>query len=643
MADKQFIELLTKVLEGDELSWEKWCCMTTISQKNAQSIVFATNKRLQEEPEHPHALALRGWMHEKGVGGEKDNESAIECYEEAIRHGSIAALTFRASLHQEDAEETGYSAAIALLVRAIDQGSVRAMSLRTVMHAKGLGCKKDLLAANGLLKRAVDLGSSYAQGQLTEFRDTLSKSKNLDDILALFLIHLEEKNFGESKRIYYANSKKIYPLLCKEINNRLNELLSLDEVKIQHTRALIKFLLDIAPDDVQFNYCCFRMYLLRGEGALAISLYKSRLKGESCITGEDLCELGDAQLADLNPAELEKTTDSLIDTACEYYYQAYQKGDNNSLVLLTKNLRAEALKRGEPAPNSFQDENEATKKEDSALIARFIFKVKKATWLNDEMFANFLINYKESIIDLVNNKMLPFEELPKIGNAGKATKKVLFEHYCLEFWDSYYDSHLDVVLGYLTNLDDDGLILGFIDQLNQTQQNSLFNFLISGTEKNELLQKKIKDYEQAEKALYYLVIQALRIWPAVLFGVYNSISWDVDPGLSIVLGFPMLILVVVEILALTALISLVMVGLGLVPAIIGLGVSLKSALLQGELSKTNAEYGGVEKLATLDSQLKLNSSRYRLFSSSTNPATTTHEGNEEENEENSVDGLTRRC
>jgi hypothetical protein len=175
------------------------------------------------------------------------------------------------------------------------------------------------------------------------------------------------------------------------------------------------------------------MYLLRGEGALAISLYKSRLKGESCITGEDLCELGDAQLADLNTAELEKTTDPLIDTACEYYYQAYQKGDNNSLVLLTKNLRAEALKRGEPAPNSFQDENEATKREDSALIARFIFKVKKATWLNDEMFANFLINYKESIIDLVNNKVLTFEELPKIGNAGKATKKVLFEHYCLEF------------------------------------------------------------------------------------------------------------------------------------------------------------------------------------------------------------------
>jgi hypothetical protein len=203
------------------------------------------------------------------------------------------------------------------------------------------------------------------------------------------------------------------------------------------------------------------------------------------------------------------------------------------------------------------------------------------------------------------------------------------------------------VLGYLTNLDDDGLILGFIDQLNQTQQNSLFNFLISGTERNELLQKKIKDYEQAEKALYYLVIQALRIWPAVLFGVFNSNSWDVEPDLYMVLGFPILILliatVVVGILALTALISLVMVGLGLVPAIIGLGVSLKSALLQGELSKTNAEYGGVEKLATLDSQLKLNSRRYRLFSSSTNPATTTHEGNEEENEENSVDGLTRRC
>lgn len=158
MQQKQLNALLIEILHGSNKAFMKFC--DNHKSLNDQQIDDLINnvKTAWIQEKNPHALALCGYMHAYGIGGDINYQEAIKCYDKAIEMGSASAMCGRATLYKNGwGCDVNYEAAIKLYNDAIKLRHAAAMFNRAVMHGNGLGGNINYLEAIRLYDDAIDL------------------------------------------------------------------------------------------------------------------------------------------------------------------------------------------------------------------------------------------------------------------------------------------------------------------------------------------------------------------------------------------------------------------------------------------------------------------------------------------------------
>ena len=210
MKIEAFSELLSRVLHGDWRALDEWDVLRVHFEPHQIDQALLEINALLSQPDHPqrsHALYLRAYMYERGLGCIVNYSEAISFYEQAIVLKNPAAMNGRALMYQcgiggdaniaaavdlfkqamaldfpssinnlawlyergiDDILPVNVSEAITLYQQAINLGHAIAMNNLAMMIQHGVGCAVDMPAAIALYKQSIELNCPVAMSNLAK-------------------------------------------------------------------------------------------------------------------------------------------------------------------------------------------------------------------------------------------------------------------------------------------------------------------------------------------------------------------------------------------------------------------------------------------------------------------------------------------
>ncbi|CAM4462126.1 MAG: hypothetical protein LEGION0403_FIIPPAGN_01358 [Legionella sp.] len=436
-----------------------------------------------------------------------------------------------------------------------------------------------------LYEQACAKGSTLAMNTLALYYYDQQQYQQAADFLGQAIV----SGSSWAKEIYSDHSFRFSSLFVQQIKSHIEQRVNTAEQQDGYMLKLVEFLLQKQSTIKSLYYYKMRLHLQLNESTEATQCYEA-LVAEDSITTDDLNDLATANLSDEN-----------IEKACVLFYKAYLKGgDEESLKTLHLTLRDEV-------DGNFQ----ITEKDNKQLT---ILVLTHHAQFNTEMFAKFLEIQKPAILTLILENQLTFNQLAEITlKKEKLARRELFKNYYQEYWDDYFKKHLHYAAAYLIDLNDPRQIILFIQSLTPEQQQELTDFLLQQTQKNLWQERIINTCNYWESTFYFLLYVSTNVWLWSLYSlvaryeaINDSLHWHAGmhefwSNLFTTLSIIIFVIPHAGIAAATSLISFVP---GLVSAIIGLGFTITNTLTQHDLHQRNEEYGGKEKLNTLQANLQ---------------------------------------
>lgn len=201
---------LTEEPQDKALSWE---CLGRLYMENPEEKGMEARYYLQKAVDMGLVSALLplGKCYEKGIGGVKNLQEAISCYDEAIKYGNPAAMAARAALYkQADGQWENLNDAVELLEKALKyeehfEGRQEALILLAEAYlAEGIDEKREM--ARYILVKEARIGNHEAAYRLAHLYEDEGEGEQYREILCHTAAEGYEPAKEELKRVYAGSS-----------------------------------------------------------------------------------------------------------------------------------------------------------------------------------------------------------------------------------------------------------------------------------------------------------------------------------------------------------------------------------------------------------------------------------------------------